>query len=26
EKLIGESLDGSKHRKLVSDFVDRIGS
>lgn len=25
-KLIGESLDEARHRKLVSDFVDRIGT
>ena len=25
-KIIGESLDDAKHRRLVSDFVDRIGA
>jgi F-type H+-transporting ATPase subunit b len=25
-KLIGESLDEARHRKLVSDFIDRIGT
>ena len=25
-KLIGESLDADKHRKLVGDFIDRIGT
>ncbi|HEY3298809.1 MAG TPA: F0F1 ATP synthase subunit B [Armatimonadota bacterium] len=25
-KLIGESLDDAKHRKLVTDFIDRIGT
>lgn len=25
-KLIGESLDEAKHRKLVGDFIDRIGT
>lgn len=26
EKLIGESLDDAKHRNLVTDFIDRIGT